>query len=621
MIIRIGDIKLKSTLIRIMQAKKFTKKIFLLFLVLFMLLGQLVIVSARDLEEIEDDISRKEEELKDLEDDLKSKENALAKAAASKNNAKSEIEKVRAELEELDVQIQLLQLEHNQLEEQYNLLSLKKEEEEKKQEMQLGALYMSWKEYDSIVNTILTTHEDPLKVNYYQEIVAETDQEGLNETISKLIQLEKEIDEKLLQKENLEKEIDEKSNLIVVLEEQIQRYNQVVAETTQSVNGIRSKMTTSQIQRDALVAEKEILEEEIAAGTVGGQQPLVAGEMYFSGSVINSPGNPSYDAFGHGLGLSQWGAYGAANLGWNAEQIVTFYYPQTEVRTSPGKSISVQGYGTMSVEAYVSGLGEVPDYACGTLEQITQWSEFADSQGWAVDDPRRNKYVIDNPSTVWDCWPGEAIKAQVLAARSYAITSSQPICTTAACQVYKGGNRKAWAAWETVDQYIFSTGPTHNNQIIRAFYSSYNNNGVGTADNVTVWGSNSGTGTQYSYLKSVNDSAITYRYLGRSSWRTNSYTVEDLNIMTNWCSQNCVTRDWFSSNIKNKIGNLVAVNTVEDGSGRVKQVVLNGDRGNATVSGRYFRSLFNKWINSSNKGIDKPSDNLKGITFKIKLAN
>lgn len=35
--------------------------------------------------------------------------------------------------------------------------------------------------------------------------------------------------------------------------------------------------------------------------------------------------------FGHGVGLSQYGSYNLANLGWTAAQILSFYYPQTTI--------------------------------------------------------------------------------------------------------------------------------------------------------------------------------------------------------------------------------------------------------------------------------------------------
>ena len=36
--------------------------------------------------------------------------------------------------------------------------------------------------------------------------------------------------------------------------------------------------------------------------------------------------------FGHGVGLSQYGSYNLAKLGWSAEQILAFYYPQTKIK-------------------------------------------------------------------------------------------------------------------------------------------------------------------------------------------------------------------------------------------------------------------------------------------------
>ncbi|MCC0175761.1 SpoIID/LytB domain-containing protein [Waterburya agarophytonicola K14] len=36
--------------------------------------------------------------------------------------------------------------------------------------------------------------------------------------------------------------------------------------------------------------------------------------------------------FGHGVGLSQYGSYNLAKLGWSAERILAFYYPQTTIK-------------------------------------------------------------------------------------------------------------------------------------------------------------------------------------------------------------------------------------------------------------------------------------------------
>jgi SpoIID/LytB domain protein len=231
-----------------------------------------------------------------------------------------------------------------------------------------------------------------------------------------------------------------------------------------------------------------------------------------------------------------------------------------------------------------------------------------------------------------NCWPEESIKAQVVAARTYAYNRNTSICTTDACQVYKGGFAKAWAAWETRDQLIISGGT-----VIDAFYSAYNNNGAGNADIDTVWPSSGAR----SYLTSVNDNSITSnpRFCGqnirRENWRSNSYSLDSFKAMLIWASDDskwgkdqdynyieyapgcskhggygnsCVVR----SKITSKIGNLTSIYLTRDASGRVKKVNFIGSNGQGSVSGIFFRMMFNSWAGSS--------DALKSITFNMVIA-
>jgi SpoIID/LytB domain protein len=45
--------------------------------------------------------------------------------------------------------------------------------------------------------------------------------------------------------------------------------------------------------------------------------------------------------FGHGVGMSQYGAYGAALAGWDAGQILRYYYRGADVTTAPGAQVRV----------------------------------------------------------------------------------------------------------------------------------------------------------------------------------------------------------------------------------------------------------------------------------------
>src|SRR5690242_19675353 len=45
--------------------------------------------------------------------------------------------------------------------------------------------------------------------------------------------------------------------------------------------------------------------------------------------------------WGHGVGLSQWGAEGAARHGWSYQRILAHYYPGTTLAVEPGRDVRV----------------------------------------------------------------------------------------------------------------------------------------------------------------------------------------------------------------------------------------------------------------------------------------
>ena len=70
------------------------------------------------------------------------------------------------------------------------------------------------------------------------------------------------------------------------------------------------------------------------------------------GSAIADPDLPSGDfvlvggGWGHGAGMSQYGAQGAGLLGCTATQILTTYFPGTSITTVPQPDLVVIGLGT-----------------------------------------------------------------------------------------------------------------------------------------------------------------------------------------------------------------------------------------------------------------------------------
>lgn len=118
-------------------------------------------------------------------------------------------------------------------------------------------------------------------------------------------------------------------------------------------------------------------------------------------SLPNPPFKPafalmSYGAFTHYNGMSQYGAKGRAEAGQKYTEILKFYYKvETKKIDDFPDNISVKGIGTLDYQKYLYGIAEMPSD-----------------------------------------WPIEALKAQAIAARTYAYRASKPICITEACQVY-----------------------------------------------------------------------------------------------------------------------------------------------------------------------------------------
>jgi len=546
------------------------------------------IVFAKTVEEIQAEIEQKQAELAKINEEMNAVNKTLQENKAVQGGYNSEISKVRSKIASLESELSLLDLQSRQITEEINLAQLQKDEAEKRQDNQIIDSYIIWK----TAKGTLKVDSDILKQAIYFEAYQNATEGqilGLADQITKLT-TDREGFEK--QKVTINKQISDFSAQKALLDAQVKQYNDAVRNANASMNTMRSAAKGVTQSIDQLSQEQQNMmnaDNNLTAGGTGGTDIITTGQFYFAGT--------GRDRFqGHGVGLSQWGAYGAAkNHGWSAEQILKLYYIGVVIETRPGATISVVGNGTMDIETYVAGLGEIPDKACGSSEQIIAWAQFADSQNWSADDPKRAKYVIDNPGTEWDCWPEETIKAQVIAARSYGITSGQPICTTASCQVYKGGLGKAWAAFDTAGKYI-----VYNGQIIRAYYSSDNSQGFGTANNDTIFSGYDGIGWPTAYLRHADDTAVAgnYQYT-RWAWRTNGYTIADINTMFNSAVGNYEvgkSANNYIKGIKQKVGTITGLSLTKDSSNRVRYVTLIGSNGSGNIQGELFKYIWNDWV-------------------------
>jgi len=183
--------------------------------------------------------------------------------------------------------------------------------------------------------------------------------------------------------------------------------------------------------------QKELIAKKLASLNL--PTSLGAGPLYCVDDRNIDPGfRPAFAFFTFGIphrvGMNQYGALGRAKAGQNYRQILENYFSGISFETrDPNLKIKVQGYGEKALDEYLLGIYEMPGD-----------------------------------------WPIDALKAQVVAARSYALSytdnGAKEICITQACQVYKGGNKGGdWerAVRETTGEVMVSGG-----QSITAWYAS-----------------------------------------------------------------------------------------------------------------------------------------------------
>lgn len=173
---------------------------------------------------------------------------------------------------------------------------------------------------------------------------------------------------------------------------------------------------------DSYLSTLSAKQNELAAAKAGGFQTSIGDTPPSLEPCTGPKGSPNFcdpgfsPAFGafsfgapHRTGMSQYGAYGRSKLGQSAETILSAYYQGAELKKdySDPATIGVAGYGRIPFDDnYLLGIYEIPE----------SWGDN-DNRGF------------------------EALKAQAVAARSYALYSTNngvgTICTTESCQVYK----------------------------------------------------------------------------------------------------------------------------------------------------------------------------------------
>lgn len=285
----------------------------------------------------------------------------------------------------------------------------------------------------------------------------------------------------------------------------------------------------------------------------------------------------SFGAYTHRNGMSQYGAKARAEAGQSTEQILAAYYPGANLNKSYSvpSTINVTGYGSMPFEdTYMKRIYEMPSD-----------------------------------------WPMDALKAQAVAARTYAIRSGGSICPTENCQVYKPSDKPdRWLqAVRETRGWVLEGGPNAQYSSTTGGYG--NNSGwdtkCGSKDCWTAEAYEKLAGSPWFYKGWYRDRSGAS--CGRSHpWLTSEEMSDILNAWIVYQSGSdrdrispvdtaCWSGDPFSiSEMKEKAGSsggavadISSVSVIYSGSGTTAEIIFSTNHGSIKLSGSDFKTIFN----------------------------
>ena len=318
--------------------------------------------------------------------------------------------------------------------------------------------------------------------------------------------------------------------------------------------------------------------------------------------------------YGHGRGMGQFGAlgYSESPYNWTHAQILSHYYGGTTVGTTGVATIKVslsELYGDNSIAVsvpsgahlivngtstpltsktiYRSTTDQTVSASSGDIDVDGNWPDGASvrafsgsvvvkgtsgsygSQVW--NDVGLTQYVEGVvPRESYGSWPTEALAAQAVAARSYAIAYTgggvNPICDSPYCQVY-GGDPVNW---------IGASAASHSNGAVTE-----------TGNEVLMLGSNVAL-TEYSASTGGYTAGGTFPAVVDSGDATSSNSYHDWKASV----PTSAVQKAFGS-----VGTLQSITVTKrngdgDLGGRVLQMVLSGSSGRVTITGDQFAAAF-----------------------------
>ncbi len=336
----------------------------------------------------------------------------------------------------------------------------------------------------------------------------------------------------------------DREDLIVLAEKLVQ-----LKQDKKALERVRQELATVKV---AFAKRKEFLEGEIRtaeryrAQLSARQKELLAARSGSFASAVGEvpvsnipcsgpPGSPSFcdpgggtwfaafsfGAWTHRRGMSQYGAKGRAEAGQSYREILKAYYGKEPVERDTSGNILVQGHGSLNFEE---------DYLLGIAEMPASWRE-------------------------------EALRAQAIAARTYAYRfkqSGRAICVTQACQVFsrsKANNPPA--AWRKAVEDT-------RGQIIEDVVTYYSSTAGGFLT-TSGWDTRDGQGGE-------GFASRAWESIAGSPWFYSSWYTRGFNVATGTCGR---THPWLSETEMADILNAWLVLRSHRDDSRILPVTIN----------------------------------------------
>ncbi|MEA2020230.1 MAG: SpoIID/LytB domain-containing protein [Patescibacteria group bacterium] len=386
-----------------------------------------------------------DEQLEDLREEREKKQGEM-------QDLEERLEELHSEIGELEDNITVTQVQLNQV--AFKAKQLGARIEDLSKELSTLRSDLSEKEHfrDQLVRQLYKKKRTP----FWQMFLSNDGFSNLSKNVfyrslsvsdlkDKIINLNNDISEVEEQKEQLaesKKSLDREVARIAVLKDQLAEQKEEAevqaAQTMQRRDAISSELSELSEKISKLVRAKlEATAENTSVGDVAPIRKSLPDPSDTPAYVVYSRGYP------HRVGMNQYGARGRAMAGQNYKEILKAYYKDIKIDENydcPDKITVTGSFGSKELDfedEYLKGIAEMPS-----------------------------------------SWEMEALKAQAVAARTYALAytgdGAGSICTTQSCQVWLESKVDSSAAsrWHQAVKETKGVAITHDGDAIKAWYAS-----------------------------------------------------------------------------------------------------------------------------------------------------